>query len=87
MSRPPFIKTDKNVFVTPSIPDKIKDDIRSIVNSGEYGKLENLLTDSNIKIPFTELNLNTSLLHGVIQSSSLTKTQKYNISNYDYDDV
>lgn len=81
MSRPPFIKTDKNVFVTPSIPDKIKDDIRSIVNSGEYGKLENLLTDSNIKVPFTELNLNTSLLHGVIQSSSLTKTQKYNISN------
>lgn len=78
MSRPPFIKPEKNVFVTPSISETIKDNIRSIVNSGEYGKLEKLLTDTPVKLTFLEAGLNISLLHGVIQST-LTKTQKVDI--------
>lgn len=78
MSRPPFIKIEKNVFVSPTIPETFKDNIRSIVNSGEYGKLEELLTNSKIKLPFSESGLNTSLLHAVIQSS-LTKTQMIKI--------
>jgi hypothetical protein len=78
MSRPPFIKPEKNVFVTASISETIKDNIRSIVNSGEYGKLEKLLTDTPVKLTFLEAGLNISLLHGVIQST-LTKTQKINI--------
>ena len=78
MSRPPFIKPEKNVFVTPTISETIKDNIRSIVNSGEYGKLEKLLTDTPVKLTFLEAGLNISLLHGVIQST-LTKTQKVNI--------
>ena len=80
MSRPPFIKQDKNVVIPSisTIPETIKDEIRSIVNSGEYGKLENLLINSSFKLTFAESGLNTSLLHGVIQST-LTKIQKFNI--------
>ena len=83
MSKPSFNKRpiypiDKNVFVSTTIPEPFKDQIRSIVNSGEYGKLEELLINYPVNLSFAELNLNTSLLHAVIQSQ-LTKPQKLNL--------
>jgi hypothetical protein len=83
MSKAPFNKRvsyppEKNVFVTPTIPDMFKDQIRSYVNSGEYGKLEELLINYPVNLTFSELNLDISLLHSVIQSQ-LTKIQKANL--------
>ena len=71
MSKAPFNKRvryppEKNVFVTPTIPDMFKDQIRSYVNSGEYGKLEELLINYPVNLTFSELNLDISLLHSVI---------------------
>jgi hypothetical protein len=72
MSKAPFKKSfyppEKNVFVTNTIPDSFKDQIRSIVNSGDYGKLEELLINYPVSLSFVESDLKISLLHNVIQS-------------------
>jgi len=69
---------EKNVFTTPTIPDNFKDKIRGIVNSGEYGKLTELLINYPVNLSFSENKLTTSLLHNVIQST-LTNTEKINL--------
>ena len=69
---------EKNVFTTPTIPDNFKDKIRSIVNSGEYGKLTELLINYPVNLSFSENKLTTSLLHNVIQST-LTNNEKINL--------
>jgi len=65
----------KNVFMSQTIPDTFIDQIRTIVNAGEYGKLEELLINFPVNLNFNENKLNTSLLHGVIRST-ITNTQK-----------
>jgi len=79
MSKAPFKKSfyppEKNVFVINTIPDSFKDQIRSIVNSGDYGKLEELLINYPVSLNFVESDLKISLLHNVIQSQ-LTNIQK-----------
>lgn len=66
---------DKNVFVSQTIPDTLIDNIRTIVNAGEFGKLEELLINYPVNLNFKESKLNTSLLHSVIRST-ITNTQK-----------
>ena len=82
MSKVPFKRStyppDKNVFITNTIPDTLKDQIRTIVNSGEYGKLEELLINYPVNLTFIESELKISLLHNVIQSQ-LTNIQKIKV--------
>jgi hypothetical protein len=66
---------EKNVILTQTIPNTVIDNIRTLSNAGEYGKLEELLINYPVKLNFSENKLNTSLLHGVIRSS-ITNTQK-----------
>jgi hypothetical protein len=66
---------EKNVFMSQTIPETFIDKVRTLSNAGEYGELEELLTNNPYNLNFTENKLNTSLLHGVIKSS-LTNTQK-----------
>ena len=66
---------EKNVFMSNTIPDTFIDNIRTLTNAGDYGKLEELLINYPVKLNFTENKLNTSLLHNVIRSP-ITNTQK-----------
>ena len=78
MSKTYPVKTfpqDKNVFTSQLIPDTLIDEIRIVVNSGEYGKLEELLNKYPVTLNFSENKLTTSLLHNVIKST-ITNTQK-----------
>ena len=67
--------SEKNVVMSNIIPDTFIDNIRTITNAGDYGKLEELLTNYPVNLNFTENKLNTSLLHSVIRST-ITNTQK-----------
>ena len=66
---------EKNVFIQQTIPSSIIDNIRTLTNAGEYGKLEEFLINYPVKLNFSENKLTTSLLHGVIRSS-ITNIQK-----------
>jgi hypothetical protein len=66
---------EKNVIMQQTIPSSVIDNIRTLVNAGEYGKLEEFLINYPVKLNFNENKLNTSLLHGIIRSS-VTNTQK-----------
>jgi len=61
---------EKNIFISQTIPETFKDQIRTLSTSGEYGKLKELL----LQFP-VNLNFAPSLLHGIIQST-LTDIQK-----------
>jgi hypothetical protein len=61
---------EKNIFISQTIPETFKDQIRTLSTSGEYGKLKELLIQFPVNLSFAP-----SLLHGVIQST-LTDIQK-----------
>ena len=61
---------EKNIFISQTIPETFKDQIRTLSTSGEYGKLKELLLQFPVNLSFAP-----SLLHGVIQST-LTNIQK-----------
>lgn len=61
---------EKNIFISQTIPETFKDQIRTLSTSGEYGKLKELLHQFPVNLSFAP-----SLLHGVIQST-LTDIQK-----------
>jgi hypothetical protein len=65
----------KNVYLTNTIPNTFKDQIRKLAISGEYGKLEELFASNPVNVSFYENDVETSLLHSIIQSD-LTEQQK-----------
>ena len=78
MSKPfinKFKNTEKNIYTTNTIPDTFKDQIRKFATTGEYGKLEELFASNPVNISFYENDIETSLLHSIIQSD-LTEQQK-----------
>jgi len=78
MSKPfinKFKNTEKNVYTSKTIPDTFKDQIRKFAIAGEYGKLEELFASNPVNISFYENDIESSLLHSIIQSD-LTEQQK-----------
>ena len=65
-------RPDKNITTNISIPNIYIDKIKALVKSGEYGKLEQELTNTPIKL------FGSDILFEILQSE-LTETQKINI--------
>jgi ankyrin repeat protein len=53
-----------------------------IVEEGDVGKIKEYMLNSNISLSVRNDETGESLLHGVIQSSSLTDEEKYNLCNF-----
>ena len=59
---------EKNVFIQQTIPSSIIDNIRTLTNAGEYGKLEEFLINYPVKLNFSEnkLTSNSTCIHNLL---------------------